>query len=551
MQLTSQKAGTTSPYTNRMDLTYSYSASSGQMGIGSTAGNARQLMSISGTINSTTESASYTYDNYFRLVTSNQTSNSSSAQRRFAYDRWGNRTGVWNATSGGTQIQSISYPTAGSAPTNRISSVTNNGSTVNYSYDAAGNVTNDGVHTYTYDSESRVVSVDSGSTATYAYDHQNRRYKKTVGSAVTHYVWEGGQVIAEHNGSTGAVLVDYIKTADRMIAKVESSTTSYFLNDRLSVRITLNTSGNMLGRQAHLPFGEDFGETGTQEKHHFTSYERDVESGTDYAWNRQYSQSVGRFMSADPYKASGYLTDPQSWNRYSYTRNDPVNRVDLRGLEDDVIRLSVTAPFWSPNEEAIRPGVVGAGGRYHVRRFTEGELRLGEDGGGDPEPQSEIDPYKPDGNDDCADFVLYLIRIMREFRDKKGGASRLAAAFELTATSYGKKDSTTGFIGDLYGRDEKNKDRQGGDMYKHIVAFAGLQLLINLGGVAGTAAQTTLNDLLAYDAAQQAQGRRESIAEVKDDYAGMAVGNMLTQGLNGSLSDVDVAKGLMKELCDK
>jgi hypothetical protein len=28
MQLTSQKAGTTSPYTNRMDLTYSYAATS-------------------------------------------------------------------------------------------------------------------------------------------------------------------------------------------------------------------------------------------------------------------------------------------------------------------------------------------------------------------------------------------------------------------------------------------------------------------------------------------------------------------------------------------
>ena len=64
MQLTSQKAGTSSPYTNRMDLTYSYQAASGQMGAGSTAGNAGQLMAISNsTINGTTESAAYTYDN--------------------------------------------------------------------------------------------------------------------------------------------------------------------------------------------------------------------------------------------------------------------------------------------------------------------------------------------------------------------------------------------------------------------------------------------------------------------------------------------------------
>ena len=65
MQLISQKAGTASPYTNRMNLTYSYSASSGQMGSGSTAGNAGQLMAINNnsTINGTTESAAYTYDN--------------------------------------------------------------------------------------------------------------------------------------------------------------------------------------------------------------------------------------------------------------------------------------------------------------------------------------------------------------------------------------------------------------------------------------------------------------------------------------------------------
>jgi RHS repeat-associated protein len=63
-------------------------------------------------------------------------------------------------------------------------------------------------------------------------------------------------------------------------------------------------------------------------------YERDSETATDYAVNRQYNQSVGRFNQADPYQASGYLVDPQSWNRYSYTRNDSVNKVDALGLED-------------------------------------------------------------------------------------------------------------------------------------------------------------------------------------------------------------------------
>jgi hypothetical protein len=41
-----------------------------------------------------------------------------------------------------------------------------------------------------------------------------------------------------------------------------------------------------------------------------------------------------RFNTPDPYKASGGPSDPSSWNRYSYTRGDPVNRLDPQGLDD-------------------------------------------------------------------------------------------------------------------------------------------------------------------------------------------------------------------------
>ena len=226
------------------------------------------------------------------------------------------------------------------------------GSGSSYTYDSAGNVTNDGLHSYGYDSENRIVSVDGGSTASYAYDHQNRRYKNTVGSTVTHYVWQGLQVLAEHNGGTGAVITDYVYSGNRMIAKVSGGTMQTFLSDRLSTRLTLDNtlynSGNVLGRQAHLPFGEDFAESGTQEKHHLTSYERDSENGTDYAVNRQYSQGVGRFGSADKYRSSGGVADPQSWNRYSYARNNAVNRVDPSGLEDFSAETSII-PGWTWN----------------------------------------------------------------------------------------------------------------------------------------------------------------------------------------------------------
>jgi RHS repeat-associated protein len=49
---------------------------------------------------------------------------------------------------------------------------------------------------------------------------------------------------------------------------------------------------------------------------------------------RYYASTYGRFLSPDQYRASGGPTDPQSWNRYVYTRGDPINRKDLLGLCD-------------------------------------------------------------------------------------------------------------------------------------------------------------------------------------------------------------------------
>jgi len=44
-------------------------------------------------------------------------------------------------------------------------------------------------------------------------------------------------------------------------------------------------------------------------------------------------------MSADPYVASAGPEDPGSWNRYSFTHGDPVNRIDVNGKEDCLVGI--------------------------------------------------------------------------------------------------------------------------------------------------------------------------------------------------------------------
>jgi RHS repeat-associated protein len=57
-------------------------------------------------------------------------------------------------------------------------------------------------------------------------------------------------------------------------------------------------------------------------------YERDSETGLDYTGARYFASGQGRFTGVDPLAASARTASPQTWNRYSYTLNNPVRLTD-------------------------------------------------------------------------------------------------------------------------------------------------------------------------------------------------------------------------------
>ncbi|MFY9553175.1 MAG: RHS repeat-associated core domain-containing protein, partial [Blastocatellia bacterium] len=66
-------------------------------------------------------------------------------------------------------------------------------------------------------------------------------------------------------------------------------------------------------------------------KQKFTQKERDNESGLDYFLARYYSSAQGRFTSADEPFVGQDRKDPQSWNLFTYARNNPLLYVDRTG----------------------------------------------------------------------------------------------------------------------------------------------------------------------------------------------------------------------------
>jgi RHS repeat-associated protein len=122
---------------------------------------------------------------------------------------------------------------------------------------------------------------------------------------------------------------------------------SYVLADvQGSMRALMNNSGSgtstITSRHDYLPFGEEIGASvglrTTSQKYsqpdnvrrRFAMLERDDVTGLDHTWFRKYEARAGRWTSPD--LVGGSLSDPQSFNRYAYVQNDPVNLLDLTGL---------------------------------------------------------------------------------------------------------------------------------------------------------------------------------------------------------------------------
>ena len=110
--------------------------------------------------------------------------------------------------------------------------------------------------------------------------------------------------------------------------------TNIYFSGRLiwgdNTTVHLDRLGSVRNTSRYYPFGEEQGSGTIPDK--FATYYRDTSTGLDYAMNRYYGSSMGRFTTPDPYGGSANPGNAQSWNRYAYVTNDPINNNDPSGL---------------------------------------------------------------------------------------------------------------------------------------------------------------------------------------------------------------------------
>ena len=264
------------------------------------------------------------------------------------YDRYGNRgIDVANTSDNAGAANSALQLANFSESNNRI---TRDG----FVYDLAGNLIAEPGKSYTYDGENRMVTATVGGVATsqYIYDCNGRRVKKIVGGVVTRFEYGAdGELIAERDDTNVTVTKGYLYKGGKLLATTTNGTAFvYATADHLGTpRAWTDNAGNLVagGRHDYLPFGEElfagvgarttgqgYAET-TQvdgQRKQFDGYERDSETGLDYAQYRYYASAQGRFTSVDPiFISTKRLTDPQAINLYAYTRNNPLKFIDPDG----------------------------------------------------------------------------------------------------------------------------------------------------------------------------------------------------------------------------
>jgi RHS repeat-associated protein len=181
--------------------------------------------------------------------------------------------------------------------------------------------------TIIYGKDNTIESItENGSTSTFYYDAGGQRVKKTENGVHTYYFFSNYEEVV--NGSDTAAVIYYFANNQRIAQRTVTATENellYVHTDHLgsAVRLTDDT-GQPVQSIAYDPYGRTVFYAGTKGfAYRFTDQEYDAGSALYYYDARYYDPMLGRFIQAD--------TVLDGLNRYAYCGNNPVMYTDPSG----------------------------------------------------------------------------------------------------------------------------------------------------------------------------------------------------------------------------
>ncbi|WP_337739619.1 toxin TcdB middle/N-terminal domain-containing protein [Agrobacterium vitis] len=279
-------------YANGVKTTFSYSPERGwltgivtQNSAGTRLLGASYSRDAAGRITSIDEDGTandwtYSYDRFGRVATAIRANNP-------AYSETFTYADNDNLISRSRLAGSFAYPSAGSSRPHAPTSL--NG--VAFSYDANGNMINDGSRQLNYDLANRVASVTAnGSTTSFAYGPDGARSKKTGSNGTTLYYSADVEFDMAANAFTRYPHMDIKLVGNNF----------YFLHrDHLSsVRFVTNMAGQIVESTDYAAYGETTNKAITTQKN-YIGERFDPETGLMYLNARYMDPRFGKYVPAD------------------------------------------------------------------------------------------------------------------------------------------------------------------------------------------------------------------------------------------------------------
>jgi RHS repeat-associated protein len=264
------------------------------------------------------QETTYAYDALGRLSEFNPPGEGATT---YGYDKAGNRT-----EAGGT---TYSY--------NALNQLTESSAGTTYSYDGAGRMTGmvNGSEKTTYEWEplEHLAKVEGpGGTESYAYDGLERLSERKAGAetSVLHYGDLSDMPSYLSNGE-GETTRSYVQGARGLVEQRAGEATSFPLTDAHGdITAITGPTGGVESRQEYGPWGEQLSGS-SLEMGYLGAFERRADSATGLIQMgaRSYGPALGAFASEDP--LGGTIGNAASQNHYPYAWDDPIGRADLNG----------------------------------------------------------------------------------------------------------------------------------------------------------------------------------------------------------------------------